>query len=177
MALSLVDIALDLQIVICTFLRPSDILSLRKTCKTLQLATRQRSIWIDALHRVCLENTLFLPSFPIPEMSDAGLEQAAIAPQRWIELSASFATQGFNGSESRLSPTATRFINDPFDMGTEKRAITKLILVPGGRYMVGYSPKGLGVWDLGYMSSADCKLIASLGPEHLRLPWRCSRHP
>ncbi|KAF8804232.1 hypothetical protein BYT27DRAFT_7170356 [Phlegmacium glaucopus] len=165
--MALVDIALDLQIVICTFLHPSDILSLRKTCKTLQLATKQRSIWIDALHRVCLENTLFLPSFPIPDMSDAELERAAIAPWRWIELSASFATQGFSGSESRLSPTASRFIGSPFDIGLEKMAITEqVILVPGGRYMVGYSHSGVGVWDLGYISSADCKLIASLGPEH-----------
>ncbi|KAF8802299.1 hypothetical protein BYT27DRAFT_7197407 [Phlegmacium glaucopus] len=166
--MTLVGVALDLHIVICTFLHPSDILSLRKTCKTLQLVTRQRLIWIDALHRVCLENTLFLPSFPIPNMSDAELEQAAIAPRRWIELSASFATQGISGSESGLSPTVTRFIDDPFgvDHATGNRAFTELILVPGGRYMVGYSRNGVGVWDLGYMSSADCKLIASLRLEH-----------
>ncbi|KAF8801207.1 hypothetical protein BYT27DRAFT_7198526 [Phlegmacium glaucopus] len=163
--MALVDIGLDLQIIICTFLHPSDILSLRKTCKTLQLATRERLIWIDALHRVCLQNTLFLPSFPIPDMSDMELERAAIAPRRWIELSASFSTQGFSGSEARLSPTATRIINDPFENGPEGRDhCANLILVPGGRYMVGYSRDGLRVWDLGYMSSADCKLIASLGP-------------
>ncbi|KAF8801190.1 hypothetical protein BYT27DRAFT_7342089 [Phlegmacium glaucopus] len=164
--MALVDIGLDLQMIICTFLHPSDILSLRKTCKTLQLATRQRLIWIDALHRVCLENTLFLPSFPIPDMSDVELERAAIAPRRWIELSASFSTEGVSGSEARLSPTATRIINDPFENGPEGgSANTKLIIVPGGRYMVVYSRNGLGIWDLGYMSSADCKLIALLGPE------------
>lgn len=39
-----------------------------------------------------------------------------------------------------------------------------LILVPGGQYMVGCCPlaRQLGVWDLGYLSSADCKLIASV---------------
>ncbi|KAF8801209.1 hypothetical protein BYT27DRAFT_7198532 [Phlegmacium glaucopus] len=167
--MALVDIGLDLQIVICTFLHPSDILSLHKvckTCKTLQLATRQRSIWIDALHRVCLQNTLFLPSFPIPDMSDVELERAAIAPRRWIELFASSSTQGVSGSAARLSPTATRIINDPFEKnGPDGRDCTKLILVPGGRYMVGYSLNGLRVWDLGYMSSADCKLIASHGSE------------
>ncbi|KAF8812837.1 hypothetical protein BYT27DRAFT_7086096 [Phlegmacium glaucopus] len=161
----LVDIALDLQIVICTFLRPSDILTLQKTCKTLQLATRQRIVWVDALHRVCLENTLFLPSFPISDMSDAELEQAAIAPRRWIELSASFRTQGLSDSELRLSPTVTRTIDDPFTTNQEGGFATNLILVPGGRYMVGYSLNGLVVWDLGYVSSATCKLIASIGPE------------
>ncbi|KAF8805098.1 hypothetical protein BYT27DRAFT_7193348 [Phlegmacium glaucopus] len=97
-------------------------------------------------------------------MNNVELERAAIAPRRWIELFASFATGGFSGSEARLSPTATRIINNPFGNRPEGRADTKLILVPGGRYMVGYSRNGLRVWDLGYMSSADCKLIASLGP-------------
>ena len=46
--------------------------------------------WVaaSALHRICLDNALFLPSFPIPlDMSDLELEQAAMAPHRWIERS------------------------------------------------------------------------------------------
>jgi hypothetical protein len=35
-------------------------------------------------------------------------------------------------------------------------------IVPGGRYLVKSSPKHLSVLDLGYTSSADCKLIASV---------------
>ncbi|KAF8801205.1 hypothetical protein BYT27DRAFT_7115713 [Phlegmacium glaucopus] len=157
--MALVDIALDLQIVICSFLHPSDILVLRNTCKTLQLVTRQRIVWVDALRRVCLENILFLPSFPMLDMSDAVLEQAAMAPRRWIELSTSLSTQG----SSVLSPTVTRIIDNPFPTNLGNDAIVSL--VPGGRYMVISSSKGLGVWDLGYTSSADCKLIASVEVE------------
>ena len=40
-----------------------------KTCKVFELATRTRIVWVAALHRVCLDNTLFLPSFPIPDMT------------------------------------------------------------------------------------------------------------
>ena len=39
-------------------------------------------------------------------------------------------------------------------------------LVPGGRYLVRYSTGGISVFDLGYTSSSDCKLIASVGVDH-----------
>ena len=47
-----------------------------KTCKALQPSTRQRVVWVAALHRVCFDNTLFLPSFPISDMSDLEIERA-----------------------------------------------------------------------------------------------------
>ena len=40
-----------------------------------------------------------------------------------------------------------------------------LFLVPGGRYLLIFSSKGMGVWDLGYTLNSDCKLLASIGPE------------
>ena len=61
-----------------------------KTCKALELATRQRIVWVTVLHRVCLENTLFLPSFPIPDMSDLELERTTMAPRRWFKLCKTF---------------------------------------------------------------------------------------
>ena len=87
-------------------------------------------------------------------MSDVELEQAAIGPRRWTT---SFATQGLSDSEKKSSPT--RVIDDSLIEGEGK-----LFLVPGGRYLVGSClvAQRLGVWDLGYLSSADCKLIASV---------------
>ena len=41
--------------------------------------TRKRIIWVAVLHQVCLDNTLFLLSFPISDMSDLELERAAMA--------------------------------------------------------------------------------------------------
>ena len=38
-------------------------------------------------------------------------------------------------------------------------------IVPGGRYLVSYSDVNISVLDLGYTSSADCNVIASVGLE------------
>ncbi|KAF8802153.1 hypothetical protein BYT27DRAFT_6771427 [Phlegmacium glaucopus] len=160
-SLRLVNIALDLQITICTFLHPSDILALRQTCKAFQLPTRQRVVWVDALHRVCHDNTLFLPSFPIPDMTVLELEHAAMAPRRWIELCAAFQKQHPN-SGAKLCARTTRIINNPLAAMADN---PEIFIVPGGRYLISQSSRGIFIWDLGYTSSADCKLIASVGRE------------
>ena len=120
-------------------------------------------VWVAALHRVCLDNTLFLPSFPISDMSDLEIEKAAIGPRRWIELCGEFEKQHPSDSVM-LRPRTTRIINDSF--ATEVNYVTTdIFIVPGGRYLVSSSPDGISVLDLGYTSSADCKLIASVGLE------------
>ena len=139
-ALTLTNIPLDLQITICIFLDLSDILALRKvchqltliniesfgclrhvkTCKSFGLATRKRIVWAAVFHRVCLDNSLFLPSFPIPDMSDLELERAAMALHRWIEHCGTFQRQHSND----LQPRTTRIVKD------------SLFIVPGGRYLV-----------------------------------------
>ena len=165
--LTLANTPLDLQISICIFLHPSDILTLRKvctnqhsiisclkvyqTCKALELATRQRIVWVAALHRVCLDNTLFLPSFPIPEMSSLELEWAAMAPRRWIGM---MLQKQHSDDFNMPHPRTTRIIEDV--------ANSHYFIVPGGRYLV-TAGRGLLVWDLGRVSTADCKLVASVG--------------
>ena len=114
-----------------------------------------------ALHRVCLDNTLFLPSFPISEMSDLEIEKAAMGPRRWIELCGAFKKQHLNDPGAILRPRSTRIIND--SLATKIRySTTDFFIVPGGRFLVGITRISISVWDLGYTSSADCKLIASV---------------
>ena len=136
-----------------------------KTCKTLEIATRRRVVWVAVLYQVCLENTLFLPSFPIPDMSDLELEKAAMAPRRWIELWGA-KKQHPNDFDARVHPQTTRFIKhvDPE---------SRLFLVPGGRFLVHSTSKDLFVWDLGCDTSADsdCKLISSVGLKDFS--WTC----
>ena len=133
-----------------------------KTCKALQPSTRQRVVWVAALHRVCVDNTLFLPSFPISDMSDLEIEKAAMGPRRWIELCGAFEKQHLNDSDATLRPPRTiRIINDSFATKVDYTN-TDFYIVPGGRYLVRSSPKDLSVLDLGYTSSAECKLIASV---------------
>ena len=127
-----------------------------KTCKALEFATRKRVVWVAALHRVCFDNTLFLPSFPILDMSDLELEGAAMAPRRWLELCGALQNQHSNNSSEMLHPRATRII--------EHGDSSHFFIVPGGRYLV-TAGRGIMVWDLGYVSTVDCKLVASVGPD------------
>ena len=93
-------------------------------------------------------------------MSDLEIEKAAMGPRRWIELRAAFENQHLNDPGAILYPRSTRYINDSL----ATRVYGNSFLVPGGRYLVSCcSPGGIFVLDLGYTSSADCKLIASLG--------------
>ena len=128
-----------------------------KTCKVLELTTRQRAVWVAALHQVCLDNTLFLPTFPILDMSVSELEQAAIALHRWIELYGGFKKQHPGDFGDVLCPRTTRIITD-----VVIKRFPYIFLVPGGRYLVVAAREHLFIWDLGYVSSAHCTLIASV---------------
>ena len=118
-----------------------------------------------ALHQVCLENTLFLPTFPISDMSDLEIEKAAMRPRRWIELCSAFEKQDLYDNGVMLRPRATRNINDLFVTKVDHYT-TDFFIVPGGRYLVSFTPDvSISVMDLGYTSSSDCKLISSVGLE------------
>jgi hypothetical protein len=133
-----------------------------QTCKACHQATLQRIVWIHALHRTCHHHSLFLPTFPIPDMSVSELERAATAPFRWIALSSSK-----NRNPDALLPSrTTRIIRNPIpstvndSQGLEHldfryRQLINMYLVPGGRYLVASSCDCLGVWDLGYVSDAN----------------------
>ena len=98
-------------------------------------------------------------------MSDFELENAAMAPRRWIELcgAAAFEKRHLNDFGTTLSPRATRIIDDSlFGIeGLEVDHIYDIFIVPGGRYLVISLYNGLSVLDLGYTSSSDFKLIGS----------------
>ena len=95
-------------------------------------------------------------------MSDLELEKAAMGPRRWIELCGAFEKQHLKVPGATLCPRATRYINDSL-ITQVNYPICNLFIVPGGRYLVGTSYKGVFVLDLGYTSSANYKLIASVG--------------
>ena len=85
-------------------------------------------------------------------MSDFELERAAIAPSRWLKLCNAFQKHS-NDSIAMLDPRTTRLIEDDES--------TQYFIVPGGRYMV-TAGEGLYVWDLGYVSTFECRLVASV---------------
>jgi hypothetical protein len=89
-------------------------------------------------------------------MSDLELERAAMAPRRWIELCVAFQKQHSNEYSEMLHPRTTRIIKE---LEVDD---SRYFIVPGGRYLVTLG-NGLCVWDLGYVSTVDCKLVASVG--------------
>ena len=78
-------------------------------------------------------------------MSDLELERAAMGPRRWIS-----ALQ----KNKMPRPRKTRVIKDTASVCS--------FIVPGGRYLV-IASNGIFVWDLGYVSTVDCELVASVG--------------
>jgi len=156
----LAELSPDLQIHICGFLHPFQIIALRRTCKVFRdITSSQRIIWIHTLNRLCRENLLFRPTFPIHDMSVVELERAATAPLRWIALSSSEARD----NDGCLPSRATRRLKHPTQSMMDRLKITSIFrschgrpyLVPGGRYLVINGPNCLGVWDLGHVSDDD----------------------
>ena len=92
-------------------------------------------------------------------MSDLEIEKAAMGPRGWIELCGAYEKRHLNATQC---PRATRITDHLFV--TEVNFKTDFFMVPGGRYLVKSSPDDISVLDLGYTSSADCKLIASIQP-------------
>ncbi|GLB44203.1 hypothetical protein LshimejAT787_1601330 [Lyophyllum shimeji] len=124
-----------------TYLEPADIISLRKTCKHLFDATSQRSVWTDALQRVCTFSGLFLPSFTMEKMSTQQLEKAAFAPRLFESKVMA------NNPENFLQPFRVRVLEPRFaseDIG-QFRAFK---VVPGGRYLVTDCERAIVFWDL-----------------------------
>ena len=100
-------------------------------------------------------------------MSDLELERAAMAPRRWIELCNAFQKQYSDDSSEILHPRSTRFITGKAQ---------SIFIVPGGRYLV-TADKGLFVWDLGYDSTVNCKLVASVRLEDVLEPFEVQTTP
>ena len=85
-----------------------------------------------------------------------------MGPRKWIDLCGAFGKQHLNDPGAILCPRSTRIINDLFDTEVDYN-LSDFFIVPGGRYLVYSSPDYISVLDLGDISSADFKLIASVG--------------
>ncbi|KAF8802291.1 hypothetical protein BYT27DRAFT_7173508 [Phlegmacium glaucopus] len=158
----LTDLPIELHLQIFSNLQPYDILQARQACHSLYIASLERTVWKDALHRICVENTLFEPSFPIASMSLLELERASMGPRRWIARSSS-KERTLDGVLPHLAmrrlilPTIDGlFVGDP-------ESLESVYLVPGGRYLFSFSKNWMGLWDLGspYSSGKEPHVIAT----------------
>jgi hypothetical protein len=110
-------------------------------------------------------------------MSNLELEKTAMAPRMWIEFCRRLEKQDLNNPDTVLRPQATKYSLDNSISIDPPTSSCQLFLVPGGRYLVMYSPNishdsdRISVLDLRYSTSANCKLIASVELESKYQGW------
>ncbi|KAJ7440153.1 hypothetical protein FB451DRAFT_1415324 [Mycena latifolia] len=153
-SIPLTEFPMDTLIHIQSFMDPADIISLRLSSKIMAAATTLRTVWMDALRRVCAAYEVSIWTYPIENMSLADLEHAATSPARFIaqltkprttnDLIPAFLTRIFHPRLRKASPA------DPV-LGQ----ISLMRLIPGGRYLVTSTDTArIYLWDLGYSPAA-----------------------
>ncbi|KAF8156063.1 hypothetical protein B0H34DRAFT_519878 [Crassisporium funariophilum] len=144
---TLSDLPLDVLVVVINFLHPCDILDLRKVCRSLHCATSQRIVWLDAMNRMCMDNEVFRPTFPVSSMSILQLEYATTITRRWMTSACNGSKKNAEGRWRRIRHTPITEVVHP-DINEPGR-FSSVYLVPGGRYLVSFAQRWLAVWDLG----------------------------
>lgn len=89
---------------------------------------------------MCMANRLFLPTFPIAQMSIHQLQYAVTAPARMLSL----LTVPKKSNRDVLEPVQTCKL-----FFGKNSSLTGITLLPGGRFLVAGVGEELGIWDLG----------------------------
>ncbi|KAF8156983.1 hypothetical protein B0H34DRAFT_711457 [Crassisporium funariophilum] len=128
--MDLLNLPFDMLLAVLAFTAPSDILALRKTCRTMMQVTSLRSVWIDVLERVCYENSVLRASFPRTDMSLLELEAAAMGPTRCLTA----FKKAHEEMRTSLPPLGPRHALHP--PGFVPTYCNRIFLIPGGRYLL-----------------------------------------
>ncbi|PPQ96972.1 hypothetical protein CVT26_006452 [Gymnopilus dilepis] len=147
----------DVVIDILGFLRPCDIIEVRKTCKLLHRITVLTTVWINALRTLMEQRSIPKDTFPVHELPVDLLEHIALSPHRVVSLVK-------KSEEFPVEPMAIRVLSHRLTKGEKDKYgiknmgdIDGIILAHGGRYMVSLSvnpsdwPEStlFTLWDLG----------------------------
>lgn len=145
---NLTSLPLDILISLMDYLHPLDLITLRKTCRALYDASRQRIVWIKALVDVCITNDIFLPTFPLDQMTTEELTQAATTPSRWLtsvrRRCRHHASDGAVLEPSGINPKPIKLGLSPND------EVQGVFLVPGGRFVLILTLHSLQLRDLAW---------------------------
>ncbi|EDR02541.1 uncharacterized protein LACBIDRAFT_295431 [Laccaria bicolor S238N-H82] len=142
----------ELLTLIQLFLDPIDILALRFTCKHVSGTTRSRIVWVNALRNVSIAQGVFLPSFPVEQMSSDDLEHAALSPHQ--------SRARFQKAD-KTTPFLTRPFAPHFQGGDlAANSILTVHLVPGGRFLFTSNRQGeVHLWDIGNYAGGHMKSL------------------
>lgn len=112
-----------------------------------------RTVWAEALRRICDLHSIFQPSFPVKDMSLKALEHAALSPARFSHVARNKVvkenkTLRVFSSLILKSEWAARFPNN-----STHRKFEDFRLIPGGRFLITKSTLNVvHLWDLGLTS-------------------------
>ncbi|KAF9041422.1 hypothetical protein BJ165DRAFT_1488872, partial [Panaeolus papilionaceus] len=188
-AQGLSTITVDLIILICSYLKGRDIISLRQTCRHLADATQGRSIWLDAARRACRDNAVYEPSFNLPNATIRELEYMSTGIHRFNHLVQSAWRKAVSSYDTAMVgvkphlrqqrplelPTlpVTRMRRFALPVHVYQPTLRQLELVPGGRFLITSTleTKGrLDIYDL-------CICSKTQGDNDSELSLSVSIHP
>ncbi|EDR03747.1 uncharacterized protein LACBIDRAFT_306762 [Laccaria bicolor S238N-H82] len=135
------NLPVDILIQIQKHLDGRDLIVLRKSCKKLHAVTQRRTVWLNAVRRMCRRHGVFAPSFPLEDMSITELEHASLCPSRLSSLI---------HNDIPLRSFVTRILEPRTPTDSEgDLCCSSVFLIPGGRFLVVDSAHGICLWDLG----------------------------
>ncbi|PPQ86389.1 hypothetical protein CVT26_004861 [Gymnopilus dilepis] len=158
------SLAVDLVLRVFQFLQPSDIISLRKTCKTLSELTKLRTVWISALRSVMIKHCVSEATCPFQEMTLPLLEHVALAPHRLTSLVArSDGATVLPMTIRVLSPRLTNAEKEMYGI-QDNDGLYDSCVEPSGRFLASLSAYEsftlFTVWDLGLCGNDVIRPIA-----------------
>lgn len=113
-----------------------------QTCKDMAEVISLRTVWLNALMRMCFKNCAITHSFPVSKMSRLELEYAAMGPERLVAA----MTKAHSQQLTFLPPSK---VHMPLRPSTFLSSLcTQIFLVPGGRYLLTLCRGVIAIWDL-----------------------------
>lgn len=110
-------------------------------------ASTNSSVWKIILRRICVENSIFLPSAILNNMPLLELEHAATGPSRFISHVRNLSSGGMIKSYSKhYLSTSLRVLDNPQNDDEE---ISHIYLIPGGQFLISHHVSQLRMWDIG----------------------------
>ena len=118
--------------------------------------TSLRTVWINALMRMCFENCIITASFSVSKLSLLELEYAAMGPERWAVAMA-------RAHSKKLAFLPPYKIYKPFRPPNYLSSLCpQIFLIPGGRYLLTLCQEVIAIWDLLDTSGSPTEPLATI---------------
>lgn len=160
----LLDLSPEIHLLILSHLDPFALLSARKvraheiietapsslyhpiqTSRGLFMASNERRLWIDILRRLCYSRDVYLATYDLQTISLSDLEKATCNPAI-LERHLLRESNSEDGPDKVMVTLSSTVLDDT--LASDRNSIRNLYFIPGGRYLLGFSPRRIQIWDL-----------------------------